>query len=148
MASREGHETHVHTHGVDPRSHAERMATWLSLACAVHCLLTPLAIGVLPLLGASVQELSPRAHLVLTVLVVASAVLGVAWGYRRHRDARFVVATAFGLVAYLLGHTFEEAWYGVALAIVGALTLAASSFLGARLGARLAHACPDPSCAH
>jgi len=142
-----------HVLGVRISSRAERAATWLSLACAVHCLLMPIAISVMPLLGASgVTSLGPTAENALTLLVVASALAGVVWGYRRHRDKRVVYATGVGLAAYLIGHApghaFGEAlahsWYGMALAVLGALTLAGSSFLSARLS----HACESAACAH
>ncbi len=123
----------------------ERIATWLSLACAVHCLVVPLAVGVLPLLGSSgLTQIGSGADLILTTLVVASALAGVFWGYRRHRDLRIVFATGAGLFAYLAGHVLESSWFGVALAATGALLLAASSFLSARL----THAHGDSSCAH
>jgi len=139
--------------GVRISSRAERAATWLSLACAVHCLLMPIAISVMPLLSASsVTHLGPTADNVLTLLVVASALAGLGWGYRRHRDMRVVYATGVGLAAYLLGHApghafgdaLAHSWYGMALAVLGALTLAGSSFLSARLS----HACQTASCAH
>ncbi|MDB4973373.1 MAG: hypothetical protein JWN48_1714 [Myxococcaceae bacterium] len=153
MASRDAHRhTHRHAHEVarDPlaagvSSRAERAATWLSLACAVHCLVMPVAISVMPLLGASgLTQLGPTAELVMTLLVVASALVGVVWGYRRHRDLRFVLATVLGLVAYLVGHAFEASWFGISLAVLGALTLAASSFLGAKLSHTHVHpTCPS-----
>lgn len=113
----------------------------------------PIAISVMPLLGASgVTQLGPVAENVLTLSVVASALAGVVWGYRRHRDIRVVYATGLGLAAYVVGHApghaFGEAlahsWYGMALAILGALTLAGSSFLSARLS----HACTSAACTH
>src|SRR4051794_11114313 len=67
--------SHGHTHaaraagtqGVRVSTRAERAATWLSLACAVHCLLMPIAISVMPLLGASgVTNLGPTAEAILT----------------------------------------------------------------------------------
>jgi hypothetical protein len=131
-----------HVHG-RPASQAERAAAWLSLACAVHCLVVPVAMSVMPLVGASGIALGEGAHTALTLLVVASALLGVAWGYRRHRDLRVVFATGVGLCAYLVGHFLEGSWQGVALAVSGGLLLAASSFLGGRL----AHHCDDASCA-
>ncbi|MDB4989868.1 MAG: MerC mercury resistance protein [Myxococcaceae bacterium] len=104
----------------------------------------PVAISVMPLLGASgVTHFGPTAELVMTLLVVASALAGVSWGYRRHRDTRIVFATVLGLLAYLLGHAYEPSWYGMGLAVLGALTLAGSSFMGARL----THASVHPSCA-
>jgi hypothetical protein len=121
------------------------MATWLSLACAVHCLVFPIALSVLPLYSAAgFFAFGPSTELALTVMVVVSSVAGVAWGYRRHSDARVLYATATGLAVYLAGHTLEPAWFGTALAIVGALTLAASSFASARLSHHVNHA----SCAH
>jgi hypothetical protein len=113
----------------------ERAATWLSLACAVHCLLMPLAISAMPLLGASgrLADLGPGTEMGLSVLVVASAGAGIIWGYRRHRDARVVLATGAGLLIYLVGHAYEDSWPGMVLAVLGALTLAASSFLSTRL---------------
>ena len=156
MASR---HTHSHAHGSEPGlhahdntpqggSHAERAATWLSLACAVHCLLMPIAISVMPLLGASgITDFGPAAELTMTLLVVVSALGAVIWGYRRHHDLRFVLATALGLAAYLVGHAIghesESSWLGISLAVLGGLTLAASSFLSARL----THTCAHPSCA-
>lgn len=126
-------------------SPAERVATWLSLACAVHCLLVPIAVSTLPLLGATgLTELGSAAELLLTALVVASAIAGASWGYRRHHDLRVVLSAGVGLVAYLLGHLLHGSWYGVALAVGGALMLAASSFVSARLS----HICKEPSCAH
>jgi hypothetical protein len=153
MASRHDHshaasEQQLRHEGVSS-SRAERAATWLSLACAVHCLLMPLAISVMPLLGASgLTHLGERAELVMTLLVVASALAGVSWGYRRHRDIRFVYATAVGLAVYLLGHSLghdqEGSWYAIGLAVLGGLTLAGSSFLSARLS----HACSHATCSH
>ncbi|MET0286466.1 MAG: MerC domain-containing protein [Polyangiales bacterium] len=131
---------HSHTHeSTRDASHIERAASWLSLACAVHCLVMPAALALLPLLGSSSFELNEGLDQVLSVLVFVSASAGAVWGYRRHRDARFLAATALGLLCYLAGHAMEPHWYGVAAGIVGALVLAASSFLGARLSHAVVH---------
>jgi hypothetical protein len=143
------HDRHAPREPSSPSSHAERAATWLSLACAVHCLVMPLAMSVMPLLGASgITQLGPTAEHVMTLLVVASAVLGVVWGYRRHHDVRFVYATIAGLCAYLVGHAFEGSWYGVLLAVLGALTLAISSFSSARVSHAHTHSEADQVCTH
>ena len=39
----------------------------------------------------------------------------------------------------LAGHAMEPLWYGIVIAVFGALVLAASSFLGARLGHAAVH---------
>jgi hypothetical protein len=81
-------------------------------------------------------------------MVVVSAIAGSAWGYRRHHDARILAATALGLTIYLAGHALEPSWYGAAFAVIGALVLASSSFLGARLGHAAVHPHADAPCSH
>ena len=130
-------------------THLERAASWLSLVCAVHCLVMPAALALLPVLGASSFALGDGLDHALTALVIVSAAAGAIWGYRRHHDIRFLVATALGLICYLAGHALEPLWYGVVAAVAGALMLATSSFLGARIG----HAAVHPhhtnaSCSH
>ncbi|HEX5656781.1 MAG TPA: MerC domain-containing protein [Polyangiales bacterium] len=130
-------------------SHLERAASWLSLACAVHCLVMPAALALLPVLGATTFQLSEGVDHVLSALVIVSATAGAVWGYRRHHDVRFLIVTAIGLVCYLAGHALEPRWYGVVTAVLGALVLAASSFLGARLGHAAVHPHhADASCSH
>ncbi|HEY6878094.1 MAG TPA: MerC domain-containing protein [Polyangiales bacterium] len=127
----------------------ERAASWLSLLCAVHCLVMPLALGALPLLGASSSlQLEGALDHALNALVVVSAIGGAVWGYRRHHDGRFVLSTVVGLAVYLAGHAWEAHWYGVLAAIAGALVLAGSSFLGARIGHQAVHQHADASCSH
>lgn len=129
-------------------SHIERAASWLGIACAVHCLVMPALLALLPLLGASSFQFDEGVELLLNALVIVSAVAAAAWGYRRHRDARFLAGTALGLTAYLAGHALEPRWYGVAAAVLGALVLAASSFLGARIGHAAVHPHGDAPCTH
>jgi hypothetical protein len=93
-------------------THLERAASWLSLACAVHCLVMPVALALLPVLGASSLALNEDLDHVLTALVLVSASGGAIWGYRRHHDARFLVATAVGLACYLAGTAPSRRWWG------------------------------------
>ncbi|HEY6880750.1 MAG TPA: MerC domain-containing protein [Polyangiales bacterium] len=130
-------------------SPVERAASWLSLLCAVHCLVMPLLLGALPLLGASSSlQIDGALDHALNALVIVSALAGAAWGYRRHHDGRFVMSTMLGLAAYLMGHAWEAHWYGILAAVAGALVLAGSSFLGARLGHQAVHTHADASCSH
>ena len=118
--------------GVRVGSHAERAATWLSLACAVHCLLMPIAIGrhaAARRVGRHASRFYRRVR--PDLLVIVSALLGVTWGYRRHRDTARRVRhrrrprrLPDGARARR-GRVFAESWYGIGLAVLGALTLAA-----------------------
>lgn len=125
------------------RTHAERAAAWLSLGCAVHCLVFPVAMSITPALGFAGASFEGPTEAVLTILVVVSSLLGGYWGYRRHRDVRMVLAASLGLASYLVGHALDGSWVGLTLSVGGALLLAASSFLGARM----MHDCA-PTCAH
>ena len=119
----------------------ERAATWLSAACAVHCLLVPVASALVPLVGVSgeASRLDDRYEDWLHVLVVAGGLLSLLVGYRRHREARIAAAMALGMALYLAGHAAERAWYGVVISVIGGLGLAAASFWSARRGHAHAH---------
>ena len=123
----------------------ERTATWLSAACAVHCLLVPVASALVPLVGASGRAslLEGRYEDWMHVAVVGFGLLSLLIGYRRHREARIAAAMGLGLLVYLAGHAVEGAWYGVLVSVLGGLGLAAASFWSARRG-HLHHA----HCAH
>lgn len=114
----------------------ERVATWLSAACAVHCLVVPVASALVPLVGVSsdATALDARYEEWLHVLVVAGGLLSLLIGYRRHRELRIAGAMAFCIALYLAGHAVESAWYGVVVSVFGGLGLAAASFWSARRG--------------
>ena len=119
----------------------ERAATWLSAACAVHCLLVPVASALVPLVGVGSQasRIDDRYEDWLHLLVVAGGLLSLLVGYRRHREARIAAAMGLGIALYLVGHAAEQAWYGVAISVIGGLGLAAASFWSARRGHALSH---------
>lgn len=121
----------------------ERLTGFLSAACAVHCLLTPLVVAALPLVGSSGAALGGETELMLSALVLISGTATLVLGYRRHRDLRSVALIGACLLLYLAGHAREATWYGTALSVVAGLGLAAASFWSARLG----HS-HDEQCAH
>lgn len=125
---------HAHsTPELEPRR-LERAATWLSLACAVHCLVFPLIGGILPALGAShLVSAGSGLDTLLTVAVVGSVAGSGALGFTRHRDLRVLVAMGIGLMFYLTGHALEGSSLGLGFSIAGALGLAGASFASARL---------------
>jgi hypothetical protein len=128
-----------------PRARLERAAAWLSAACAVHCLVLPVAAALLPLLGISaLGSLGGSAELALGLLVAAGGGASALFGFRRHRDLRLSLIMVACVLVYLAGHGFEQAWYGHALSVAGGLGLALASFTSARLG----HAHAQETCAH
>lgn len=124
----------------------ERVATWLSAACAVHCLLVPVASAVLPLLGASGSAFAsgPIEH-AFNAVVIVGALLALVVGYRRHRDVRIALAIAVALLVYFAGHALDGQRLGLGLSIVGGLALAGASFWSARLGHAHGAHCEHPA---
>jgi hypothetical protein len=131
----------AHEEGLEPRR-LERAATWLSLACAVHCLVFPLLGGLLPALGAShLISADSGLETMLTLGVVGSVAASGALGFSRHRDLRVLLSMVAGLGFYLVGHALEGKPMSLGLSIAGALVLASASFFSARLSQTCAH--PD-----
>jgi hypothetical protein len=132
----------THELGQTPRGFKlERLTTWLSVACAVHCIVMPLLSGLLPALGATqVLEAGSGLETVLTVLVVVSVGAGGVVGFLRHRDLRVVWGLGAGLAIYLVGHILEQSPIGFAAAILGAAVLAGASIMSARLSQTCDHA--------
>lgn len=119
----------------------DRLGTWVGAACAVHCLMLPLVVGVLPLLGLQflAEEGVEYAFLGVASLV---ALLSALWGLRRHGALRMVAAFACAIGVVLLGFTIgEETAEGRVVMAIGALALVASH----RANRKLCESCPrDP----
>jgi hypothetical protein len=126
----------------------ERAATWVSLACAVHCLVVPLLAAGLPLVAGVSPALlhHPLLELAFVVTVLGGAGLTAFWGFRSHRDPRVLAVLLAGVMLYVVGHALDG-WSASVLSIAGALLLAAASFASARLTHTHTHT-HDESCAH
>ena len=132
--------------GTDP-TRIERAVTWLSMACAVHCLLVPVGAALLPLLGASsagAGMLGRATDPVLNLLVLGGGAASTVLGFRRHRDVRLSLAMGACIVLYLTGHMLEALWYGRALSVFSGLGLSLTSFASARRG----HVHSPETCTH
>jgi len=62
----------------------DKVAIGLSLACAVHCLLLPVALVVLPALAASTFS-DERFHQWMLLAVLPTSLIALTMGCRRHR---------------------------------------------------------------
>ena len=75
----------------------DKAAVGLSLMCVAHCLLTPIAIVMLPALGAMFLE-DERFHSVLLFLVLPTSLLALTIGCRKHRRVEIVLIGLAGLL--------------------------------------------------
>ena len=76
----------------------DKAAIGLSLLCVAHCLLTPLAIVMLPALGATFLE-DERFHYALLFLVLPTSLFSLSLGCRKHGHREIL---AIGLVGLFL----------------------------------------------
>ncbi|MFO0744354.1 MAG: MerC domain-containing protein [Myxococcota bacterium] len=110
----------------------DRFGAFLGIACAIHCIVVPLALGVLPTLG-----LGFLAHEGVDLAIVATASLAAvvaAWlGWRTHRDARIVLGFVASIGLLVLAHAIGESHVGArALSVCGGIGLAATHFWNTR----------------
>ena len=100
-----------------------------SLACAIHCVVVPIALALLPVLGMAWLDNPWVDRLFLTAALVFAA-LAHPKGYRRHRRCLPISLAACGLIGISLAIALCEAapahHYMVAF---GGLMLASSHFL-------------------
>ena len=85
----------------------DKVAVGLSLVCTTHCLLTPIAIALLPALGATFLE-DERFHYAILFLVLPTSLLALSLGCRKHRRPEIAVTGLFGLLVLFLILIFGE----------------------------------------
>lgn len=116
---------------VAPTGRASRLAHWLALGCAIHCLAMPLVAAVLPVVGLGFMA-NENAE---TVLIAGALVLGAAtlWhGWRFHRQRRPAALWLAALGLFAIAKLVSEGAAETALSVAGALALAAAQFVDRR----------------
>ena len=124
----------------------------ISLVCAVHCALTPLALLALPLLAAQYggafeglfgSVFSHSAEWVFLGVIVVIAGFGVLVTYPVHRDRRPAMLTVAGFLMLLLVRLFIEQGSSVGITgdLIGASMIAWGGFVNRSLCR--CHACHE-----
>jgi hypothetical protein len=83
----------------------DRLGIGMSLICAVHCLLTPILVVLLPIIASSFW-MDASFHLWMILLVVPLTCLSFLLGCKRHRDVLLVVLAMFGVSLLCCGVYF------------------------------------------
>lgn len=96
----------------------------ISLAgiCAVHCLLAPVALILLPVMG-SAFLFSELFHELMILLVIPSSSVAIFLGCRRHKDAFVVFLGVCGLCLLVAGAFGAEGYRETALTLAGAFVM-------------------------
>lgn len=74
----------------------DKAAIGLSLVCVVHCLLTPVAIVMIPALGATFLE-DERFHYAILFVVIPTSLIALGLGCRKHGRFEILMIGLLGL---------------------------------------------------
>ncbi len=122
----------------------DRLAILLSSVCAVHCLLLPVAITLLPIMQGSLLD-EASFHVVFLFLVVPTSVIALSVGCRKHKNLKTAALGTLGLgiliVASIWGHELVGYLGERLMVTAGGAILAISHIINYRL-------CRTDSCDH
>jgi hypothetical protein len=74
----------------------DRFAIFLSVTCAIHCLLTPILIIFLPIVGTTFFA-DANFHLWMLYLVIPTTAIAIFLGCKKHKDRIVISLSALGL---------------------------------------------------
>lgn len=125
------------------RINMDRIGSWASAICAVHCLLTGVALGALSIMGLGfLASTGAEIAFFATAIVVGSfAIVG---GYRRHGSVVPGLIFAAGVASLLFAHLRTGSGHSAVetvFSVLGGLTLVAFHFANQRM--RRKCECPD-----
>lgn len=91
---------------VNKREILDKVAIFLSATCAVHCLLTPIAIIALPIVASSIFA-NANFHLWMLYLILPSTGIAIFLGCKDHKDKKVILFSSAGLLI-LIGSTIYQ----------------------------------------
>ena len=116
--------------------------TSISLAgiCAVHCLLTPVALILFPVVGSTFLP-GEIFHELMLLLIIPASVIAIFLGCRRHKDFKVIMLWALGLSSLLVGAFAAAGYEESVLTLVGAFIMVSGHLRNFRL-------CRKDGCEH
>mgnify|MGYP001050440352 CR=1 FL=1 len=127
----------------------DKLAIGLSLACAIHCLMLPVLLVLLPSMVA-LQLDNEAFHFWMVAAVIPSSVYALSVGCKQHKRYRLLFLGATGLALLVLALVLGEAQIGElgekVLTVVGAGFVALGHWFNYRLCHALDHG--DCSCSN
>ncbi len=125
----------------------DKAAIGLSLACAVHCLLLPVAVVMLPTLAATTLA-DEQFHQWMLVAVLPTSLIALFMGCRQHGNTRVVAVGLLGLailiLAVYLGHGVLGETGELIASLLGASVIAFAHLRNHALCKRLGCHCETP----
>ncbi len=113
----------------------DKVGMFSSATCAVHCILLPFLITILPLYGLSfiVDESFEIAMLLLSIIL---AILSLCLGYKTHKNKKMFFLFSVGISLLLLGRFAHENNWGfgsLVILFLGGLLISSSHIINNKL---------------
>ena len=127
-------------------SRIDKAAIGLSFLCAVHCLLLPVAVAMLPTVTASTLG-DERFHQWMLLAVLPTSLVALTLGCRRHRNMSVMAIGLLGLTVLFLAAFAGHGWLAESgekmLSLIGASLIAFGHFKNHALCVHLKCACEE-----
>ncbi|MDT0633780.1 MerC domain-containing protein [Spectribacter hydrogenoxidans] len=119
------------------------LAVAFSAICLVHCLMLPVAVTMMPVLGATLSH--GAFHDLMLIVVLPTSLIAFGIGCHRHRSRGVAALGGLGLAMLIVAALAVDSVWGEhaerSITMVGGLVLAAAHILNFRLCRRAD--CPD-----
>ena len=118
-----------------PTDIIDRVGATASTACAIHCMITPFVLGLLPLLGMGFLA-APWFENTAVVGAISLAVVSLLHGYLHHRQFHALWLLMIGAALLLCGRFVigdDHRWIESTLVVLGGLALAGAHLINRRL---------------
>lgn len=118
----------------------DKVGATASFICAIHCFITGVAFGLLPVIGLGFFN-SLWFDLLFIGLALSVGLFAIPMGYRRHHKFMPALVFVFGLTCIGLGHFVfgHESVLGTVLSVLGGLSLVTFHLLNSRLAGICRH---------
>jgi hypothetical protein len=106
-----------------------------STTCAVHCLLLPLIITIIPYFGLSFLA-NETFEICMLVTSIILSMFSICFGYKTHKNKKITLLFSFGLSLLILGRYVHESNYSPISAFIlfiGGIIIALSHYINKKL---------------
>lgn len=113
----------------------DKVGMFSSATCAVHCMLLPFLITILPLYGLSFI-VNETFEVIMLMASITLAILSLCLGYKTHKNKKMFFLFSAGISLLLLGRFAHENDWGfssLVILFIGGLLISGSHFVNNKL---------------
>lgn len=117
----------------------DKIGMLLSVGCLIHCILFPLILPMIPLLGFTVEH-QAMWHIVLLIPIVIIAIIAFIPGYKKHKLAEILVTAFVGIICLIISGIMELVDVDShALTVLGSINLVLAHYLNHKHSCKCDH---------